>query len=81
MHELHKGSEKFQIYVVFNAIWGLGLRDSNAWAPQGKWGVPNLWNIFLISNVHLISSPIDPSEDFVLIEKMYPSERQVAMHT
>jgi hypothetical protein len=36
---------------------------------------------FHISNVHLISSPIHPSEDFVLIKKMSPSERQVAVHT
>lgn len=27
MHELHKGSEEFQIYV-FNAILSLGLGDS-----------------------------------------------------
>jgi hypothetical protein len=26
---------------------GLGLGDSIAWAPQGMWGVPNLWDIFL----------------------------------
>jgi hypothetical protein len=53
MHELHKGSEEFQIYEIFVCI----------------------------SSVHLISSPIHPSEDFVFIEKMSPSERQVAMHT
>ncbi len=47
MHELHKGSEKFQIYEIF----------------------------FCISSVHLISSPIHPGEDFVLIEKMSPGER------
>jgi len=47
MHELHKGSEEFQIYVVVYAILGLGLGDSIVRAPQGKWGVPNLWDIFL----------------------------------
>jgi hypothetical protein len=36
MHELHKGSDKFQIYVVVYAILGLGLGDSIVWAPQGK---------------------------------------------
>ncbi len=47
LRELHKGSEKFQIYEIF----------------------------FCISSVHLISSPIHPGEDFVLIEKMSPGER------
>jgi hypothetical protein len=28
MHEPHKGSEAFQIYIVFYAILGLGLGDS-----------------------------------------------------
>jgi hypothetical protein len=28
MHELHKGNEEFQIYVVFYAILGLGLGNS-----------------------------------------------------
>ncbi len=36
---------------------------------------------FCISSVHLMSSPIHPGEDFVLIEKMFPGERQVAVHT
>jgi hypothetical protein len=36
---------------------------------------------FHISSVHLIFSPIHPSEDFVFIKKMSPCERQVAMHT
>jgi len=53
MHELHKGSEEFQIYEIF----------------------------FHISSVHLISSPIHPSEDFVFIEKMSLNERRVAMYT
>jgi hypothetical protein len=28
MHEPHKGSEEFQVYIVFYAILGLGLGDS-----------------------------------------------------
>jgi hypothetical protein len=30
MHELHKGSEEFQIYIFVYAILGLGLGDSIA---------------------------------------------------
>ncbi len=80
MHELHKGSEEFQIYV-FNAILSFGLGDSMHELHKGSEEFEVYEIFFHISSVHLISSPIHPGEDFVLIEKMSPGERQVAMHT